>query len=346
MINNEDDGPYSQPTLYEPSRLSRTLSGEQITRRREGMSSEKVEQKLQKFQEFKNYIQTVNRINGEYDDEDEYTADEVDTIDEQGNIIHFFYFIGRLNPPHNGHIKALRTLVEMANNVNSVPLILLGSGPKGERTLDNPIPFEIKEQFIRNVLQGNYIIEKMTNPAQNISKYIRDGLRSTGENISNISNIEITHIAGGKDEDTTKLNFALVSAEKTARSMVPEDVEVSTGVTAIEAEPTDGDIAMSATKVRKDTYKTLLDDSGFNGWSQDYKDFYGEMAQEIYNQILEPALNIPQEEELSYYIEHGEILKPAKRKRKGGNKRNTKNKRNRKTHKKQRKRRITRRRKY
>jgi cytidyltransferase-like protein len=92
-------------------------------------------------------------------------------------------------------------------------------------------------------------------------------------------------------------------------------------------------------------YKTLLDGSGFNGWSQDYKDFYGEMAQEIYDQILEPALNIPPTE-LSHYIEHGEILKPAKRKRKGGNKRKTKNKRNRKTHKKQRKRRITRRRKY
>ena len=108
MLEDEDDGPYSQTTVYEPPRLSRTLSGEQLTRRREGMSSVKVEQKLKQFQEFKNYIQNVNRII----DEDEYTADEVDTIDEQGNVARFFYFIGRLNPPHNGHIKALRALVE------------------------------------------------------------------------------------------------------------------------------------------------------------------------------------------------------------------------------------------
>ena len=234
--------------------------------------------------------------------------------------------------------------MNVANSTNSIPLILLGSGPKGERTLDNPIPFDIKEQFIRSVLQGDYIIEQMTNPAQNISNYIRKGLQSIGENISNI---EINHIAGGKDEDTTKLAFALQSASKTARSMVPEDVEVTTGVTAIEAEPTDGDVAMSATKVRKDTYKTLIDGSGFNGWPQEYKDFYGEMAPEIYEQILEPDRNTDLTG-LSHYIEYGEMLKPSKRKRKGGrntkNKRKTKNKRNRKTQKKQRKRRISRRR--
>ena len=36
------------------------------------------------------------------------------------------------------------------------------------------------------------------------------------ESLSNIKYITINHIAGGKDEDTTKLAFALKSAENTA----------------------------------------------------------------------------------------------------------------------------------
>jgi nicotinamide mononucleotide adenylyltransferase len=340
----EDIISYSQPIVYEePHNSFRTMSPEPIRRRREGMSSTEANIKLA---EFEDYIQNVVRITRE---EDGYTADEIDTEDDNGHKVSFFYFIGRLNPPHNGHIKALRTLVEMANNVNAVPLILLGSGPKGERTLDNPITFDVKKRFIQSVLPGTlgetYIIMEMKNPAQNIANYISEGLEKNGDQFNNITNIEITHIAGGKDEDTTKLSFALDAASKTARSVIPE-AEVTTNVTAIEAEPTEGDIAMSATKVRKDTYRTLLDGTGYTGWSQKYKDFYGPMAEEIYGNIIEPTEKIDEHERMSvlqYYIEHGEMPKmSSKRKRKGGNKR-TKNKRNKpKTRNKKNRRKISR----
>ena len=46
--------------------------------------------------------------------------------------ISFFYFIGRLNPPHNGHIAALHSLIIMARGDHSFPLILLGNGPQSK----------------------------------------------------------------------------------------------------------------------------------------------------------------------------------------------------------------------
>lgn len=319
--------PLSQPIIYEP-RLSRTMSEPSIKKRREGISSVEAEQKIHLLE---NYIENAIRINEE--DEDEYTADEVDTqIEPANDTSRFFYFIGRLNPPHNGHIKALKTLIEMAQQVGSIPLILLGSGPKGERTLDNPIPYETKKAFIESVLPGNYIIQEMKNPAQQISSYIREGLREIGENIDNISNIEINHIAGGKDEDTTKLSFALESASKTAKSILPE-ANVTTGVSAIEAETVDGDVSMSATKVRKDAYQSILDGTGLDSWGQKYGEFYSELTPQIYEDIVKTVDKLEPSEKnniLQHYITYGEILKPLKqsKKRKGGNKR-TRNKKNR-----------------
>jgi len=67
---------------------------------------------------------------------------------EEG-IINVYYFIGRLNPPHQGHITALMELIKRAildnlDNPNYKIIILLGSGPKKLRSLDNPLPFLTK----------------------------------------------------------------------------------------------------------------------------------------------------------------------------------------------------------
>ena len=290
-----------------------------------------------KIRELESFIDQNRRQN------EEFTTEEILTQDEAGQEAKFFYFIGRLNPPHSGHIKALKTLVEMANSEGSEPLILLGSGPKGLRTMDNPIDFSTKEKFIRRVLPGSYDIKEMTNPAKNVSEYIRNGL---GGSLSNITNITINHIAGGKDEDTTKLAFALKSAENTARQLAPE-TEILTGVKAIDAETTDSGIAMSATKVRKDAYKTVLDDSGFDGWPEQYKQFYGSNAEEIYNEILFPLKEIPPAEKMNavtQYITSGVLPSSSSKKRKreiGGtkrrirkNKKKTKKRKRRNTHRK------------
>jgi nicotinamide mononucleotide adenylyltransferase len=170
----------------------------------------KADLKIKQFEE--TIIDLAQQVNSDIVDK-EYTADEAIIESDSGNV-KLFYFIGRLNPPHNGHIAALNKLVQMANSQGSVPLIILGSGPGSDdetkRTMDNPINFETKERFIRNVLPGRYKIVKMSNAALDVSQYVEDGLKDVG----NVKNITINHIAGGKDEDATKLSFALKSAKK------------------------------------------------------------------------------------------------------------------------------------
>ena len=242
------------------------------------------------------------------------------------NKVNIFYFIGRLNPPHNGHIKALKTLVEMANSKNEAPLILLGSGPnRGERTMDNPITFELKQAFIKNVLDrelpgSTYVIQKMTNPAIDVPAFIERRLSGIGP----INSISIKHIAGGKDEDASKLGFVLKASSNAAKR---DGVRVTSNVEVIDAETSDDSVAMSATKVRKDAYKTLLDGSGFDGWA--YKDFYGpEFALEMYNEIIQPAQGLDNDI-IQEYIDTGRL--PGKR---GGKRRRSTNKRRRRTNKK------------
>lgn len=282
---------YSQPTdiLDEPylPRLKKTFTGTSFNSKTIGMTGESRDNKIRQLDIFLK----------EYINENE-TIDEILTQDENKNEFKFFYFIGRLNPPHQGHLETLMSLVELANGQGSVPLILLGSGPGGIRTMDNPITFETKKNFIKSKLPGRYVIQQMTNPAKNVSEYVQEGL---GSDISNIVRVTINHIAGGKDEDANKLNFVRTYAEKSVKSVAPE-ADVVTGVITMPAD-------RSATKVRKDAYRTVIDGSGYDGWSQEYKDFYGEYAITIYNEILFP-LNLQdgvEREDIINYIERGEL---------------------------------------
>jgi nicotinamide mononucleotide adenylyltransferase len=264
--------------------------------------------------------------------------DRETNLESSVKSVKFFYFIGRLNPPHSGHIKALNTLVEIANRNKCVPLILLGSGPRSERSLDNPITFEAKENFIRRKLNGEFIIRKMTNPAENVSQYIIEELEKKSKNITNVS---ITLVVGGKDEDATKLLFTLKFAEKSVKDLIPNAI-VSKDVIVIEAEKTnsDSDILMSATKVRKDAYRTVINNSGFDGWPEEYKEFYGENAEQIYNEILFPIRELSEEERLNVLHNYitSSILpstnKNTKKKRKiGGTKKKRKSLKKKKSHK-------------
>jgi nicotinamide mononucleotide adenylyltransferase len=293
---------YSQPVpdnSYIP-KLKRTLSGtvfkSNIIGINEGDRDNKIEQ-LKQFLE-----QNIN---------ENETIDEITTQDNNGREFHFFYFIGRLNPPHQGHLETLNELVSLSNRQDSIPLILLGSGPGGIRTMDNPITFETKKYFIESKLDekldGRYEIQLMTNPAKNVSEYIQDRL---GDNVSNIVRVTINHVAGGKDEDATKLNFVKTYAEKMVKSIANE-ADVESRVISMPAN-------RSATKVRKDAYQTVLNGSGYEGWSQEYKDFYGDFAQTIYEEILFPLnlsdeLSFEKREEIINYIERGELPNSKKK---------------------------------
>ena len=238
---------------------------------------------------------------------------------------YFYYFIGRLNPPHQGHLAALRLLVDTSNRNNSIPLILLGSGPKGERTLDNPITYELKSRFIRSKLQGEYILKEMKNPTMDISQYIKTSLENKN---SPIENVQITHFSGNKEEDSVKLNFIHPFASKAALSVASHaNIQIHTkAITPIQQEG----IEMSATRVRKDAYHFFLDGSGKNAFAAKYNWFYEDDTSSIYDEIIEPATKLSREQ-LEEYIETGKISTTRKRKSskhiKSGGKKSKKQKR-------------------
>ena len=280
------------------------------------MSFEEQGKADEKIRQFEGFIDgRADEINNSQ--EEEYDVEQINLTETNGQSKKLFYFIGRLNPPHNGHIAALRALVELANKANSVPLILLGSGPKqtnGDKsTMDNPISFETKKQLIESKIPGvegtDYIIQEMTNPAKDVSNYVSSQIG----NVSDLQDIEISHIAGGKDEDATKLAFALKSAENTASRLAP-NATVTAYVEAIEPAVTETGSAMSATKVRKDAYNTILNSKGFEEWNTKYGVFYGQMAQNIYEEILAPVTKYGvTEEQIQDYINYGTLPSNSKK---------------------------------
>ena len=230
----------------------------------------------------------IENLNSQIQDETETLFNESQQLDDafQSNLcetdISFYYFIGRLNPPHNGHIAALTQLVTTANENHSTPLILLGSGPKKIRTLDNPITFELKSSFIRSKLEGEYIIKEMQSPSTDVSEYIVHDLQN--RDIEDIEHIHITHVAGDKAEDSTKLNFIqpiAVRAAKTAVTTAAVDIKTC----AIVPIAVDG-VEMSATIVRKDAYTSLIDGSGIISFRSKYEWFYKDFTEQIYNEII------------------------------------------------------------
>jgi hypothetical protein len=280
-----------------------------------GMTEETKESKREQFRTF------LNSLDNAIEQEDTIELDIPNTQDK-----HFFYFIGRLNPPHDGHIAALEALINKADAFGSVPLILLGSGPGKLQTLDNPIPFSLKREFIESklldeyrIVPNMYRIEEMASPAGQVSAYIMGSLDET----TNYDKITITHVAGGKDEDTTKLAFALNAARKTAESIQP-GAQITASTFAVEAKPSASSTTqpMSATQVRKSVYNNYLQEQDFESWDPKYKTFYGTMAQRIYDAILEPAQKLQEEEkeegehlvQLQHYIDTSELPKSTSEK--------------------------------
>jgi hypothetical protein len=223
-------------------------------------------------------------------------------------------------------VQMLNMVIEARSNGchNAIGLILLGSGPNGgERTMDNPITFELKADIIREKLAakgftefnpespddgGDYIIQRMTNPARDVSNFVKWGLPSDTK-----LKVRVIHIAGAKKGDVEKLDFI----KKPARASLPEDTEFEFESEGLPPKQSSSGKDMSATEVRKDAYSSVIDGSGYEGWLKKYGDFYGKFAENVYTEILYPLQNIPEKEHLSAiqnYIETGVLPKIIKRK--------------------------------
>ena len=64
----------------------------------------------------------------------------------------FYYFIGRLTPPHEGHIKALIYCIEKATQAITLPVLFLFGDAGGKRTQKNPISHDKKCAFVEHKL--------------------------------------------------------------------------------------------------------------------------------------------------------------------------------------------------
>jgi len=250
--------------------------------------------KIEKLEQF------IHSLREPAPSEDEYITNSISFSQSQQEeqpvrqVLFLSYFIGRCNPPHNGHIFALTRLLndvlsEKRKGTKAKALILLGSGPKKQRTGDNPITFDLKSRFIKYKLKQELgitdaqldsicRIKLMDNAFTDVPRYVREEIE--GKDIDSISSIRITHYAGDKDGDASKLAGVGERSEATAIDLTDGSTPV-TRVTESLAPMANGTEVMSATKVRKDTYAS----TNIEQWPSQYGEFYGEFSEEMYREI-------------------------------------------------------------
>ena len=183
----------------------------------------------------------------------------------------YYYFIGRLNPPHEGHIEALLNVISNAIDNGGIAIILLGSGPNGgERTSKDPLNFEIKRNFVIDKLKdklkykypGLDIDEMFENDRIQISEMGKttEQIRSVIQNdIGNqlFEELEAIRISGDKDggEDLKKLAWI---EKALSAGIIGEDGNIIPLTARVIAQPavqseSKGE-PMSATIIRKIVY--------------------------------------------------------------------------------------------
>jgi hypothetical protein len=230
-----------------------------------------------------------------------------------------YYFIGRLNPPHPGHIEALIQMIQMANADNSVALIILGSGPKRERTMDNPIPYETKEAFLRYILPRGlkYFIMQMTTGLADVEQWYQSVL----SHIKPPTCVDFIRFAGDKGNNATKLKYM--------DDHLSKKPHCKSGTVAIPPVMANASTEMSATTVRKTAYKAHLDElqkgiDGYNVFRAKYGGFYKEFTRNVYNDIIMPALEASPDN-IERYLTTTKLPSKSKSKSKSKTKKNRAN---------------------
>ena len=229
-----------------------------------------------------------------------------------GPVLKIYFFIGRLNPPHIGHIRALEQMIREANADGSNPLILLGSGPGGERTMDNPIPFETKEQFLHHILPDlTFTVRRMANAYADVPQWYTDVL-------SHLKGppeaVEFIQFAGDKGENASKFDKLYTALEKLGTNVKAGSRPIPPIASNSGAEE------MSATIVRQHAYRCYLADKGtggFKAFEERFSYFYGEYTGQIYKDVVFPVLELT-DDEIVAYIETKKLPKTKSKSKKKG----------------------------
>ena len=199
------------------------------------------------------------------------------------------YFIGRLNPPHEGHISTLIKMITDANKNGAIALILLGSGPKGERTMKDPITFKLKKDFLQYKLpkELHFEIREMTAPVKDVTSWYQENLQKL-KNKPKLT--QFSRFSSNKNggENVIKLAFMETHLGKLPQCIAEVEPTSALSINATE---------MSATIVRDFAFSSYSDEkkklieSGFEAFEGKYGTFYGDYTKKIYNEIIHPLLN-------------------------------------------------------
>lgn len=227
--------------------------------------------------------------------------------------LYFSYFIGRCNPPHQGHFHMIREAIIAANDPKKEgkALIILGSGPKAKNGIDrrtekDPLRFNLKKEIIEkniitncvepeqnhvfNILEkyeideDKYEIVEMTNPTAQVIEFVETELQSQLINNDDTSLIKITvhHFAGAKDNDAAKLEFVRRALENKITEEY-NNVQIVTDSVTFCLDSEDKNIPMSATEIRKYAYN-----NNKNQFIEKHRDLYGEEdSEKVYEAIME-----------------------------------------------------------
>jgi hypothetical protein len=251
-----------------------------------------------------------------------------------------YYFIGRLNPPHPGHIETLKNLINTAKANGGLfqVVILLGSGPNGGvQTLNDPLPFRLKRQVVIDLLRENgvpdiddllhsnqVVIEEMGRAASQISNIIKKIIEIN----ETIIDIQTFRFSGDKDEDMEKLSWIEKSLRDSLKPVVITTNVVGVAAVAVAAieiensdiENSDRPVPMSATAVRNYALESYLsklknierkvetgrerdrDIDGLEMFDSEYGKIYTGNTENVYNAIIKQAENF-NPEEIQKYID-------------------------------------------
>jgi len=209
-----------------------------------------------------------------------------------------YFFIGRLNPPHSGHIAALSQMVEIANAEGYMPVILLGDGPAKEQ-MENPISFELKRDILLSKLRGEYVVLQRTNQLHQVMSFVKTSIaRHSG---GALHSVNIMQVAGNKEEDTKKLDYMKPILADATKELVGPDIEITTGTMAIDAVEVGG-MKMSATIVRLDACEEFVAGGDGSHFLAKYSEFYGAFTPHVYAAISAKAAELSPAK-LARYIE-------------------------------------------
>jgi len=211
-----------------------------------------------------------------------------------------YFFVGRTNPPHPGHIATIRQMVEEANHRGKRALVFLGDGSQTDSVIKDPIDFELKRDIVVYKLFSEYglnygehyeIIQKT--PEEPIPRLRNEvGAIAAAHATSSNVNVEMFHYAGEKGDDVIKFNHMKPYLIPTGH----EDVNIDFKNVGVRPIKIAGEEPFSSTIVREYAYEKTQEE-----WNAHFSSFYGPYADMVYLHIIAAKEAVDVKDDVSWH---------------------------------------------